>query len=248
GGVFIVPSLQLSPLSTEFSPQLAAGTSLAMILFKALSSTTGYARQKRIDYKIGLLLATITIPGAMVGAYLTSIIEEKLLVLIFALFLLYVASRMIFNYNLGNSKLSRYCKTGWTRKLVDSDGKIFKYTANMKVGLPLSFFAGVASGLLGIGGGALIVPILHFTLSFPMHLAVATSVFTMIFTSTAGVGTHVYLGNVRFDYALVLGLGVIFGAQIGAYMAKRTSSKKLRRLFGIVLILVSFRMILKFLG
>ncbi|MDH5448529.1 MAG: sulfite exporter TauE/SafE family protein [Candidatus Bathyarchaeota archaeon] len=248
GGVFIVPALQLLPLSIEFSPQIAAGTSLAMIVFKALSSTSSYVRQERIDYKVGLFLATVTVPGAFLGAYLTAIIAKELLILIFALFILYVASRMIFSYSLSNFKLLKSRKTGWTRRLVDSEGKVFDYIADMKIGLPLSFFAGVSSGLLGIGGGALLVPILHFALSFPMHLAVATSVFIMIFTSLSGVVTHLSLGNVQFGYALLLGVGVIFGAQMGAYVSRRVSSKNLQRIFGLVLVFVSLRMILKFLG
>jgi hypothetical protein len=247
GGVFIVPALQFLPLSIEFTPQMAAGTSLAMIVFKALSSTSRYTRQKRIDYRIGLLLATVTIPGAFVGAYLTAVIPTDLLILIFALFLLYVASRMIFNYSLGDFKALSAGK-GWRCRLVDSDGNIFEYVANMTIGMPLSFLAGVSSGLLGIGGGALMVPILHFALCFPMHLAVATSVFTMIFTSLSGVATHISLGNVQFDYALVLVVGAVLGAQIGAHVVKRVSSKNLRRIFGVVLVLVSLRMILKFLG
>lgn len=219
-----------------------------MILFKALSSTVSYGRQKRIDYKVGLILAAITIPGAFLGAYLTHIIAEEFLTLIFALFLLYVASRMIFSIGLGKLKLSTNRKTGWSRQLRDSDGKVFEYAANMRLGLPLSFLAGVSSGLLGIGGGSLMVPILHFALCLPMHLSVATSVFIMVFTSISGATTHLYLGNFQFDYALLLSVGVVFGAQIGAYVSKLVSSKNLRRIFGLVLILVGLRMILKFLG
>jgi uncharacterized membrane protein YfcA len=248
GGVFIVPALQLFPLSTEFSPQMAAGTSLAMILFTALSSTLGYRKQRRIGYRVGLLFAIVTVPGAFVGAFVAENISEELLILVFALFLLYVASRMMFTYQLPFLNLQEHREHCEVRQLVDSDGKVFKYVADIKFGLPLGFFAGFFSGLLGVGGGALMVPILHFVLCFPIHLAVATSAFIMIFTSTSGVATHLSLGNVRFDYAFILGIGVIFGAQIGAYIAKRTSSKNLRRIFGVVLVLISIRMILEFLG
>ncbi len=248
GGVFIVPALQLLPLSVDFSPQMASGTSLAMILFTAMSSTVGYTRQKRIDYKLGLLFATITVPGALVGAYATEIISEELLILIFALFLLFVASRMIFTYDIGVFKSIAGRKDCPVRRLKDSDGKMFEYFVDLRRGMPISFFAGFFSGLLGIGGGTLMVPILHFVLCFPMHLAVATSAFIMIFTSISGVTTHLLLGNVRFDYALLLSFGVILGAQIGAYTAKRTSSKNLRRIFGVVLVIISLRMILRFLG
>ncbi len=243
-----MPTLTLLPLSTEFTIEMAGGTSLAMIVFKALSSTSGYARQKRIDYKVGLLLAITAIPGASLGRYSAEIIPEELLMLIFALFLLYVASRMIFNYNLGSFKLATNPKKGWKRRLIDSDGNIFQYTVDLRLGLPLSFLSGISSGLLGIGGGALMVPVLHFVLSFPMHLAVATSVFVMIFSSISGVAVAVYYGHVQFDYALLLIAGAIVGAQIGANVAKRVSSKNLRRVFGLVLVLVSVRMILKLLG
>lgn len=247
GGVFVVPALQLLPLSLTFSPQMAAGTSLGMIVFKALSSTAGYAKQKRIDYKVGLLIATITIPGALLGAALTEALSKELLIIIFALFLLYVASRMIFSYNLGVNLPSR-SKTGWNRQLIDSDGQTFNYEANIKLGLPLGFLAGISSGLLGIGGGALMVPILHFALSFPIHLAVATSVFTMIFTSTSAVATHIYLDNVQFGYVILLSIGVVIGAQIGTRIAKRISSKKLKRTFGILLVIVSLNMFFKLLS
>lgn len=247
GGVFVVPALQLLPLSVEFSPHLAAGTSLGMIVFKALSSTGGYAKQRRIDYKVGLLLATVTIPGALLGAILTEKISKELLITIFALFLLYIASRMMFSYNLG-IKSSSKPKTGWTRHLIDSDGKVFKYVADIKSGLPLAFIAGISSGLLGIGGGALMVPILHFALSFPIHLAVATSVFTMVFTSISAVTTHLYLGNVQFGYTILLSVGVVVGAQIGARVSKSVSSRNLKRIFGLILVIVSIRMFFKLLG
>jgi hypothetical protein len=155
---------------------------------------------------------------------------------------------MIFTYSIGVFKPLTRRKDCPVRRLQDSDGKEFEYFADLKRGMPISFFAGFFSGLLGIGGGTLMVPILHFVLCFPIHLAVATSAFTMIFTSISGVTTHLVLGNVRFDYALLLSVGVILGAQIGAYAAKRTSSKNLRRIFGVVLVVISLRMILKFLG
>ncbi len=247
GGVFIVPALQLLPLSVDFTSQMAVGTSLTMIVFTSLSSSAGYSRQKRIDYKIGLLFATTTIPGSLAGAYIAEAISEELLVLIFALFLVYVASRMIFPFNFGlKSLITR--KECPMRRLTDSEGRVFEYHEDLVRGLPLSFFAGLSSGLLGIGGGTLMVPILHFVLCFPMHLAVATSAFTMIFTSISGVSTHFSLGNVQLEYGILLGVGAVLGAQIGAYVAKRTSSKNLRRIFGSVLVIIGLRMILEFLG
>jgi len=242
GGVFVVPLLSLV---FGFSVQEAVGTSLTMIVFTSLASTLSYSRQKRIDYKIGLILAFTSIPGAFLGAYLTSFISTRLLGLIFGFFLIFVAFQMIFQ--LGFLRLrSPAIGEGWRRKIVDSEGIIFEYNARVLFGLALSFFGGLSSGLLGIGGGSVMVPILYFTMSMPMHVTVATSMFIMIFTSISGVVTHISLGNVRFDYAIYLCIGVIFGAQLGTHIAKGISGKNLRKIFGVVLFLISINMILKY--
>ncbi len=242
GGVFVVPLLSLA---YGFSSHQAIGTSLAVIVFTSLSSSIGYWRQKRVDYKVGLILTLTTIPGAFIGAYLTSLIEERLLSLIFGFFLIFVALRMAFQFNLSSIRIPKVGKI-WHRKIVDSVGTIFEYDTDANLGLFLSFFGGLSSGLLGIGGGALMVPILHLALNFPMHVTVATSMFIMVFTSISGAATHFSLGNVNVGYAVFLCLGVVLGAQLGAYFSNRISGKSLRRMFGVVLLLVSMRMILKF--
>ncbi len=243
GGVFIVPFLSLA---YDFSSHQAIGTSLATIIFTSISSAIGYWRQRRIDYKVGSILTLTTIPGAFVGAYLTSFIEEKLLGLIFGVFLIFVALHMAFQFNIYRIQIPRIGKI-WHRKIVDSGGVILEYDANVNLGLVLSFFGGLSSGLLGIGGGAFMVPILHLTMSFPMHVTVATSMFIMVFTSISGAATHFSLGNVRIYHAVFICIGVIFGALLGAYFSKKISGKGLRRMFGVVLFLVSMRMILKYL-
>jgi len=243
GGVFIVPFLTQV---FGFTPVEAVGTSLATIVFTSLSSTVGYSRQKRIDYKIGAILTAATIPGAVGGAYTATIIKPKLLGLIFGLFLIFVACQMTFRLPFSRL-LSTKTEKSWHRKILDSHGTILKYNANVRLSFPLSFLGGFSSGLLGIGGGSLMVPIMHLTANFPMHVAVATSMFIMIFTSTSGVTTHFFSGtNIHFDYVVFLALGVIFGAQVGAYLSRRTSVKNLKRIFGITLLLVSIRMILKY--
>ena len=244
GGVFTVPLLTLLPLYA-FPTTQAVGTSLATIIFTSLASTANYSRRKRIDRTTGLILAAATIPGAWVGAYSSSIIEERMLGLIFGFFLIFVALRMIFKF--GFLSLQRLSTgRGVQRRIVDSDGSVFEYDANVRLGLALSFFGGFASGLLGIGGGAVLVPIMTLTMCIPIHVTVATSMFIMVFTSMSGVVQHFLSGNVRFEYALPLALGTVFGAQLGAHVSKKVSAGRLRRIFGVVLVFVSVRMILKF--
>jgi len=245
GGVFIVPFLSLVPPYDSIGIEKAVGTSLAMIIFTSLSSGIRYSRQRRIDYKVGLILTLTTIPGAFVGAYLTTFITPRVLGLIFGAFLILVALRMVFQFNSYRALIPRIGES-WHRKIIDSDGAVFEYDTNINLGLVLSFFGGLSSGLLGIGGGALMVPILHLAMNFPMHVTVATSMFIMIFTSISGTTMHLSLGNVNIDYVIFLCIGVIFGAQLGAHFSKKISGKGLRRIFGAILVLVSIRMILKY--
>jgi len=242
GGVFIVPLLTLM---YGFYPAHAVGTSLTTIIFTSLASTANYSRQKRIYYKIGLILAITTAPGALLGAYLTSIVSPRMLGLIFGFFILFVALHMTVNFGSIRGKGSVKEKDV-PSSLISSEGELFDSRTRVLQGAALSFFGGLASGLLGIGGGVLIVPIMNLAMVMPIHIAVATSMFTMIFTSISGVIQHLSLGNIRLGYALPIAFGTIFGAQLGAYISKRLSSKNLRRIFGIVLIVVSIQMILKY--
>ena len=240
GGVFIVPFLSIV---FEFTSQEAVGSSLAVVVFTSVASTFAYSKQKRIDYKVGLVSAVTTVPGAVLGAYLTTLVSSRLLGLVFAFFLVFVALRMATDLHVPflNVNLSR-----WHRRLVDSEGEVFEHDADVMLGFVLAFFGGLSSGLLGTGGGAIMVPILHLAVNQPMHVAVATSMFIMIFTSIAGVLTHMRLDNVKFEYSACIAFGVIFGAQLGARISRNTSGKILRGTFSIVLLIVSIRLLLKF--
>ena len=239
GGVFIVPLLTLV---YGFSPSHAVGTSLTTIIFTSLASTANYSRQKRIYYKTGIILAITTVPGAVLGAHITSVIDEQLLGLIFGCFLFFVALRMILKLSFSKNKHSDTEKSN----PVDSESSLFESKNRVLSGVVLGFFGGLSSGLLGIGGGSLMVPIMVLAMGMPMHITVATSMFTMIFTSTCGVVEHFRLDHINFEYAFLLVLGTIFGAQLGAYASKRISGRTLCRIFGLVLIIVSIRMILKY--
>jgi uncharacterized membrane protein YfcA len=236
GGFLIVPILVLL-----FNMEIhrAVGTSLVMIVFTATSATFAYARQKRIDYKVGIVLTIGTVPGAMLGAYLTTLASGKLLTALFGAFLLLVSLQMM-----RKDYKSALSKVGWHRTIVDSKGASFNYTARLVPGIILSFFGGVASGFFGVGGGAVMVPVMVMVVGMPIHIAVAVSMFIMFFTSISGAATHLALGNIMPEYALYLSLGIIFGTQIGAAAARRLKSRLLQMIFAIFLIIVAFRMIL----
>ncbi|MDI6690685.1 MAG: sulfite exporter TauE/SafE family protein [Candidatus Bathyarchaeota archaeon] len=215
GGAFIVPILTLI---YDFVPANAVGTSLTSITFTAIASTLNYARQKRIYYKTGLILTVTTVPGAFIGARLTSIISPNQLGLIFGFFIIFVALHMIVDVNDFRRRKNSSEKV---QLVLKSDKEVISSGKTILLEAGLSFFGGLASGLLGIGGGVLVVPITVFALKMPMHMATATSMFTMIMTSISGVAEHYMANHIHFEYALLLALGTIFGAQVGAYVSKK---------------------------
>ncbi|MFB3888532.1 MAG: sulfite exporter TauE/SafE family protein [Candidatus Bathyarchaeia archaeon] len=237
GGIFIVPLLTLV---FGFVPAHAVGTSLAVIVFTAVAASFGYWRQKLVFFRAGLLLAVATVPGSVLGAYLTSVLSPAVLGLVFGVFLVVVAVRMVFESTAFRGK------KGSGRSLVVSEEALFADKRRLSVGVGLSFFGGVASGLLGIGGGVLLVPIMALILLLPMHVVVATSMLTMILTSVAGAAQHYVQGNIDFAYALLLAVGAVVGAQVGAYISGKLSGRNLRRIFAVVLLIVSVQMIIKF--
>jgi uncharacterized membrane protein YfcA len=226
GGFLIVPTLNF--LGVEIHH--AVGTSSAAIVFTSLSATIAYHRQRRIHYKAGLLLASTAVPSAYVGAWLTSFISSSQLKVIFGLVLLLVAVKI-------------YVK----KSQEPHEVKLEDVKLDCKL-IPFGgIIAGLASGLLGIGGGAINVPFLT-ALGLPIHYAVATSSFAIIFTATSGAIKHYMLGNVEVEWLLLIVPGLIIGAQLGAKVAKRTKARSLSRAFAVVLGFLAVRMVLKGLG
>jgi len=226
GGFLIVPTLNL--LGVEM--HRAVGTSSAAVVFTSLSSAVAYSRQKRIHYRAGILLASTAVPGAYLGAWLTSYVSSSQLKVIFGIVLLLVAVKIY-------------------RKKSTEPGEVRLEDVRLDYKLiPLGgFVAGVASGLLGIGGGAINVPFLT-AMGLPIHYAVATSSFAIVFTATSGALKHYTMGNVEVEWLLLLVPGLIIGAQLGARIAKRTKASSLGKAFAIVLAFLAVRMVLKGLG
>jgi hypothetical protein len=235
GGIFIVPILTFF---YGFVVNNATGTSLTTIIFTAMASAINYAKQKRIYYKTGLILIITTAPGAYLGAWVAEIMKERLLGLVFGVFLILVATRMLISV----VRRRTQDKTG----TAITDEELVKSGKIIVIGAGLSFFGGFASGLLGIGGGTLIVPIMTLAMGMPIHLATATSMFTMIFTSISGVAKYYQASLINFPVALLFATGTVIGAQVGAYTSKKISGRNLSLIFGIMLTVAGVNMILKY--
>ncbi len=245
GGFIIVPILLLF---FGYTPQQAAGTSLAVVFCNAVSATLAFVRQGRIDYPTAWRFAAATIIPAFIGGQVASLFTSSVFKALFGALL--IALAIFLNLKPDNSKARAVLASdgplpsGWVRRsLVDARGQEFNYAFNLRAGIVLSFFIGFISSVLGIGGGVIHVPAMVFLFGFPAHLATATSSFVLLFTSLSGAVSHFLIGNILFGPALAMSAGVIVGAQIGAAIARRAKGRAIVRFLSLALIITGARLI-----
>ena len=247
GGFLIVPALLLA---FHVTPQQAAGTSLTVVFLNATSGTISYARHKRVDYRAGLWFAAATIPGAIVGAQLSDRFSGPTFNTVFGVLLLLLSVilfwRPLAEEEIADALIEEAEASRWhiVQDITDAGGATFRYRYDLRIGVALSFVVGFFSSVLGIGGGVIHVPVLVHLLDFPTHLAIATSQFILAISALVGAASHMALGHVMFGPALLMGIGVIVGAQIGALIGRRLRGTIIVRLLSIALVSVGVRLIL----
>lgn len=249
GGFLLVPLLILT--HPDLPPELITGISLAIVAANALSGTIAYASSGRIDYKAGLIFAAFTIPGSIIGVYLTNFIPRRLFDLIFGVLLLILSSYLfIKNRKRSLASVAPVLKTGSSWKehtLTDKEGQRFTYRYNQWLGNGISMLVGFISPILGIGGGIVHVPAMVQWLRFPVYVATATSHFILAIMAVISVIVHFFNGDyARADVQhllLWLAIGVIPGAQLGAFLSHRVSTLTIIKALAICLALVGLRVL-----
>jgi uncharacterized protein len=223
GGIIMVPALTFLNLS----PTQAASTSLIAVMSTSISSTIEYARQKRIDYTLGLEMAACAIPGGVLGAVLSEYLLEDTFKLYFGILLILTGLYILYK----NSLLK--------------DHRVKKHSLPLQVAVfTASFGAGIISSLFGVGGGIIFVPAMLLILGLTMHRAAPTSQLTLMVTAIAGVFTHSALGHPDYLQAVVLSAGAFVGAQIGARLSRMTKEMLLQRLLAVILMTIAIIFIL----
>lgn len=243
GGFVLVPALLL--IYPHDSPELITSVSLAVVFFNALSGTGAYAAMRRVDYKSGALFASAMIPGAVLGALTTSLIPRRVFDCVFGV-LLVVMSTYLMVSGVGSRPHHHHkSRGGVTRRVVERDGTVHVYHFNAPLGFVISLVVGYVSGLLGIGGGIIHVPLLVGLLAFPVHVATATSHFMLAVMSLAGTLTHIATGTFAHGVhrTAYLAIGVILGAQVGARLSDRIKGRWIIRSLAIALALVGVRLL-----
>lgn len=206
----------------------AVGTSLFGVFLNTLSGTMAYIKQKKVYFNAGIPFAIATLPGAFIGSYLDKYFNLSSFDMFFGIMLIVLAVIM-------------YWKSSTKRATaVSFDPHNFKYNKNL--GIFISIFVGFMSSILGIGGGIIHVPLLIYVLSFPPHIATATSHFILAVSSFAGSISHIALGHVVWKPAIAIGVGAIVGAQLGAAISKKTKPRIIVIMLAVVMCALGLRL------
>jgi len=248
GGFILVPLLII--LRPDFTSETITAISMVVVASNAISGSVAYMRTKKIDYKAGIIFAVCTIPGSIFGVLTTKIIPRGVFDVIFGIILLVLAAFLFFKggkKEFANKPVRSH--KGWIhRHLVDKWGENYFYSYDLKWGMVLSLFVGYFSPLLGIGGGIIHVPAMAEWLLFPVHIATATSHFILAIMSTVSVVVHYLQGN--YDDPLIakmvigLVIGVVPGAQFGAYLSRKINGKYIIKALAVSIGIVGIKILI----
>jgi len=248
GGVFIIPGLTLF-LGVPIHG--AIGTSLLAVIATSTTATWAYTRDETTNLRLATTMETFTVIGALAGGLVGAALSRGVLSAVFGVVMVVVAVYLAVRPNVGAATVANPGDVGalGTSFRDRNLGVTVSYRVRrLPVGLGASLLAGGVSGLLGVGGGFLQVPVMALTMGIPIRAAVSTS--SCMLGVTAAVGAIVYLTRGLVDpvTAMPVVLGVIVGAFLGARLAQRVRSSVLTFLLAFVLFVLAIQMILAAMG
>lgn len=216
GGLIFSPLFIL----LKFPVTTAVSASLFLNGIAAFSASINYFRKKMVDVKTGLPLLVTSTLCAPLGAMFTARIHLDVFTGILALVIFLAAMRMLFS------------------KKIETEGMPVDSTRRIIGGGGIGVAIGLMAGLLGIGGGVFIVPLLIYVLKVPTKTAAATSIFIVVFSSFSGFIAHISLADTDWKFILMAAIFSFTGGQLGSkIMAEKLKSRTVRQIFGIVLLI-----------
>lgn len=243
GGLIAIPIFlwvfEANNLGGDYYVQLAFGTNLFIIIFTSIFASYRHTKNKFVIWKAVPIIAFFSIIGALVGSRLASILPGNFLKFIFALFLLYAAVRLLFVKTEGDLKNPNVINLHYKKTLL----------------LLIGMLSGFISGLTGLGGGIIAIPLMISLLHIPIKSVAGTSSSIMIFTALAATSGYILsgwekpdlpigtMGYVYFFAAFPVLIGSVTFAQVGAYLNNQISPNKLRYFFVIFLFFTSLKML-----
>ncbi len=232
GGGFILTPILIFLFPTMLPVKLTA-ISLLGVAANSSSGSLSYSYKRQVHWPSVFLFGAFAIPGVFIGVALGDRISRGVFEFLFGLFLLSLSLFLFYKNFILKRNIERN-DSFWTQKC--------KF-----LGSGISFFIGIVSSFLGIGGGVIHVPLLTEVLEYPIHLAAGTSHAILALTSLIAVLDHYFSGDLNQldSWVLFLVVGLAIGAQLGAYFSKKVSSKHIKSILTIALLAVALRLVCK---
>ncbi|MBC8985776.1 sulfite exporter TauE/SafE family protein [Pedobacter sp. N36a] len=243
GGVIIIPLLTLV-LGVDI--HYAIGASIVSVIATSSGSAAAYVKEGITNIRIGMFLEVATTISAVIGAVLTVYLNPGFIAVVFGLILLFSAAMMVIKKvdrsdNDTSGKLALFFKLNGTYPTAHGPKN---YAVHRVVGgFVMMFFAGIISGLLGIGSGALKVIAMDNIMRIPFKVSTTTSNFMMGVTAAASAIVYLHRGQIDPGIAMPVTIGVLSGATIGSKILVRTNTDKLKVVFAVVVTFLALQMI-----
>jgi uncharacterized membrane protein YfcA len=183
-----------------------------------------FARKKMVDWKGGAIMAITALIASPLGAMTSNKVPVQTLKILFAVMVVVAALRML-----------------WTSKKAEPENMMSLKKRSI-LGFFVGGFAGFTGGMLGLGGGFIIAPILMM-MGYKTKEAAATTAFVVTFSSFSGYLGHMVQGHMNWGLTAILIVAVIIGSQLGGhYMTKKAKSKQVKVIYAVVLLLIAVKM------
>jgi hypothetical protein len=246
GGVVLVPLLTLG---FHVDIRYAIGVSLISVIATSSGAAAAYVREGYSSVRIGMFLEMATTVGAILGAFLATVLHTQLLAIIFGVVLIYSAYeswQQARNPSPKPKKGSPWSdKLGLSGSYPGPDGTLRSYEVeNIPGGFGIMFVAGTLSGLLGIGSGAVKVLAMDRIMKVPFKVSTTTSNFMIGVTAAASAGIYLHRGLIAPGLAFPVMLGVLCGSLAGARFLARAHVSLLRTVFTFVILALGLEMII----
>jgi uncharacterized membrane protein YfcA len=251
GGILIVPALTIL---YGVDIHLAIGASIISVIATSSGAAVAYVRDRLADMRVGMFLELATTTGAVCGALLVVVIAPSFLFILLGCVLLLSAGMQASRLGEETPPIGEAGGLALAMRLYSTypDTRLGREVPYRAQHIPLGFFlmwiAGIVSGLLGIGSGALKVLAMDGVMRLPMKVSSATSNFMIGVTAAASAGIYLGRGDVDPSIAAPVALGVLAGAFIGARMLGRLSNRTVRKIFLPVLVVIGLETIGRGLG
>jgi len=253
GGIFIVPVMVLM---FHLPIKIAVAASIVSVIATSNAGGSSYVDQRITNLRLAMFLEIATTVGALSGAVLALYLKAWVMLMVFAVLLAYMAWAAYSTRNLDDQRIARgdFARTRQDRlsaflKLRGSyhdlaAGKTVEYVVTgAPIGTFIAYLAGLASGLLGVGGGVIKVSAMNRYMNVPMKVAVGTS--KLMIGVTAAVGSILFFlaGMIHFMVVAPVALGTTLGATLGTMVMNRLKSVALKWLFAALMLYLAYGML-----